>query len=536
MKKNNFRFFVFVFIFYFFKFLPLANSDTLDLPFNDPDVLISMDFQDASLKDLLKIFSVQSGLNFIASEAVQDRKITLYLDKVPIKEAMDQLFKANNLYYELNKDSNIFIVKDWGKPQIDTITRIYHLKYQSVSSANILREKSVLGEGGGGGGAAGGSDLESSIKQLLSPNGKISGDARTNSIIITDIPSRFTAIEQLIAKLDVPEPQVMMEVEILDVNKSVVDKLGVNWPQTLISLTVNGTRETRFPFGGVSGSGRSLSGGGTSGGSGGSSGGGSGSGSGSGSSGGDTAALGTSSSFGSWDASRFGPSILTLIGATLTLDFLRTQSDTKTLARPRILTLNNETAEIKITTSEALNPSQSAAGTAGLTTSTTSVERTETGVSLRVTPQINIDTGEITMLIIPKVSETKAGITIPTSAGNIVVKDPEERSTKSLVRIKDSETVIIGGLIRNEFSQTDTKLPILGDLPVIGALFRHKDKDKDNERELLVFITPHIIKEANIELAKAKNVVLPEREQNAVSGVERKSLIESSLNSFDSKR
>ena len=83
--KNNSR--LFIFIFFFCLFLSPLNAQE-QLLFPDPEVTISMDFQDASLRDILKIFSIQSGLNFIASEAVQDRKITLYLDKVPAKETM----------------------------------------------------------------------------------------------------------------------------------------------------------------------------------------------------------------------------------------------------------------------------------------------------------------------------------------------------------------------------------------------------------------------------------------------------------------
>ena len=89
-----------------------------ELFLTQPQPTVSMDFQDAKLKDILKVFSIQSGLNFIASEGVQDRMITLYMDNVPIQEAMDKIFKANNLSYELDEETSIFIVKDWGKPQV----------------------------------------------------------------------------------------------------------------------------------------------------------------------------------------------------------------------------------------------------------------------------------------------------------------------------------------------------------------------------------------------------------------------------------
>ncbi|MDD5255040.1 MAG: STN domain-containing protein, partial [Candidatus Omnitrophica bacterium] len=130
----------------------------------DSDVLISMDLQNANLKDILKIFSIQSGLNFIASEAVQERKVTLYLDNVPIQEAMNKIFKANNLSYDLAEESNIFIVKDWGVPKLETKTKIYALKYRAVPNANFSKEKVNLL----GGSAA---DLVTTIRQVMSDGG-----------------------------------------------------------------------------------------------------------------------------------------------------------------------------------------------------------------------------------------------------------------------------------------------------------------------------------------------------------------------------
>jgi len=465
--NNNLR--IFVFIFLSSLLIARANAQTTSLPFPDPDVTISMDFQDASLKNILKVFSIQSGLNFIASEAVQERKITLYLDKVPIKDAMDKLFKANNLYYELDKQSNIFIVKDWGKPQVDTITKIYNLKYQNVPGSNIQKEKSLLaseGSQGTAGSSTSGQDIVECIKQVLSENGKINENPRTNSLVITDIPSNFQVIEQIIATLDVPQPQVMLEVEILDVSKGLVDKLGFDFSGagSYAIQVVSASRGISFPLSAYNPSDNRIH---------------------------DPITSGTLSF----------PTNLKLV-----FDFLRTQSDTKTLARPKILTLNNETAEIKITTKESVNPSTTTNTDTG--TSTTGVEREETGVSLRVTPQINPD-GEITMFIFPRVADTKSGLTV----GGITYKDPEERSTKSIVRLKDNDTVIVGGLIRNEYSQTLTKIPVLGDIPLLGALFRHKDKDKDKERELLIFITPHIIKEDNLKTTQTKNIAILEREQ-----------------------
>jgi len=533
---------VFILIVFFGLSLPELNADSqsslLDVE-TEPE--ISMDFQDASLRDILKVFSIQSGLNFIASEAVHDRKITLYLDKVPLQKAMDKLFKANNLSYELDKSSNIFIVKDWGKPQAETVTKVFYLKYATVSSsslkeemANQIKNESGFSVGGGSGGTSGSSSgasgsgsgkwateedtgITKAVKKLLSSSGSVIEDFRTNSLIVTDTPMRLAVISQVIASLDVSVPQVLLEVEMLDVSKNTVDRLGVNWPTTLLQLTVPGSREINlFGSRGLNGAGRSID-------------------PAEGVFGGTT----TQWDFGSWDATKFGPSILTVLGTTLTLDFLRTQNDTKFLARPKLLTLNNETAEIRIATNEAVGVTQTTSGAGGVTGVTTaSAERSQTGVILRVTPQINVETGEVTMFIYPKVAEAVAS-SITSSLGTF--RDPEERSTKTLVRIKDGDTVVIGGLIRDELLRQETKVPIVGDLPLIGRFFRHiggtsSSPDKNRQRELLVFITPHIIKDTSIKLAQTKNIMLPEREQNTVSMFGRELQINSSLNNLEKNK
>jgi type II secretory pathway component GspD/PulD (secretin) len=517
---------VFIFIFCFSFFISKISAET-QLPLLDIEPTISMDFKDADLKDALKIFSIQSGLNFIASEGVRDRKITLYLDKVPLGVAMDKLFKANNLAYELDREANIFVVKDLGKPAVETITKVFFLKFATVSSSSLKEEmSSYIPSGGAGGGGETGSTgtstsgkwkveddtgITTAIKKLLSEVGSVIEDFRTNSLIVTDTPRRMEVISQVIASLDVTVAQVMLEVEMLDVSKGAVDQLGVKWPQSLLKLDMTGaSRETNL-FGdkGTNPAERTMA------------------------LAGPTAGGWT---LGPWGAAHFGPTIFSVVNAQLTLDFLSTQTDTKYLARPRIVTLNNETAEIRIATNESvgvISTTASAGGTTGTTTA--EPERSETGVILRVTPQINTETGEITMFVYPKVSEAVQGNSFIVANNTYQYRDPEERSTKSVVRVKDGETVVIGGLIRNEKTVIETKLPILGDIPLLGAVFRHKNRSKDRERELLVFITPHIIKDNNIQLAQTQTVPLPEREQNTASGLNRELAINSTLKGFEKR-
>ncbi len=482
MKRNNL--FIYIFIIAFIS-LPVGRTaseaaiEALPIP---QDIAISMDLQDASLNDILKVFSMQSGMNFIASEAVKDRKITLFLDKVPLKEALDKLFQANNLSYDLYQDSNIIIIKDWGKPTTDTVTRIFQLKYASVSTASLVKESGMNA-----------SSISAIIKTIMSSSGSVTEDSRTNSLVVTDIPAKMPLIEKTIAGLDIPAPQVMIEVEMLDVNKSITDELGFNYGQTPFTVILSGaSMATGFPFK-------------------------------------------------SWskiypDSSNRGSiGINSSSSYQVTLDFLKSQSDTKSLARPKLLTLNNMPAEIKITTDEAIGLQSTTTSSESTATSTQEAERTETGVSLKVTPQVNIETGEITMYLVPTVSEAKAGGTFGTGSNATTFKDPEERSTKSTVRIKDGETVIIGGLLRNESSETIKKLPVLGDIPVLGMLFRHKEVNPKKERELLVFITPHIIKDSGNALAAAKPRAsqVPEREQGVAVGYDRRTAIDSSLDNYD---
>jgi type II secretory pathway component GspD/PulD (secretin) len=184
--------------------------------------------------------------------------------------------------------------------------------------------------------------------------------------------------------------------------------------------------------------------------------------------------------FGTIDASKMG----------LMLEFLKTQTDTRSLARPRIITVDNETAQIMISTDEAIGIKQTASSTGGgaVGTSTVEAERTQTGVFLTVTPQVNLLTDEITLAVEPKVIDAQDSAPIDGHD----LKNPEERSVKSILRVKSGDTIFIGGLLRRVDRDTVTKIPLLGDIPILGMLFRHKDKT-GNERELVVFITPTIL-------------------------------------------
>ncbi len=439
---------------------------------------ISMDFKDANLQDVLKIFSQQSGLNFIAARDVADARITLYLDKVPVEQALERILHANNLTYEIEPGSGIFVVKPVTKSELDLVTRIYYLKHASVPSAKLLSTIAVSTSTDGGaaptaptgGGAAGGGIIDA-IGSVLTTNGRITENPRTNSLIITDVAAQFPLIEETIAKLDVPIAQILIEVEMLDISKQTADLLGMKYGSTPVTFT-GASRTLFFPW--------------------------------------DQNDLLRQGRIEDADL-EYTAGNLNASGLTLTLQFLRTQTDTKSLARPRILTLNNETAEIQIKTDEAIGASTVTSAAEGTATTEVEAERAETGVFLRVTPQANLLTGEITLAVEPKVIEARTGATF----GGRTFKDPEERVSRSILRIRTGDTVMMGGLLRSDLSNTITKVPILGDLPLIGSAFRHKDKSVE-DRELIIFITPHILTDEFAPVAQAPAIEYPRitREQD----------------------
>jgi type IV pilus assembly protein PilQ len=497
--------------------LNLYDSKDLEaLLYPDREKTISMDFKGAALNDVLKIFSQQSGLNFIASDAVSSRTVNLYLDKVPVDQALERILSANGLTYELQEGSNIFVVKPVESPQDSIMTRIYRLKHATVASSKIFTtltagdssQSSSSGSSGssnssssGSQGSRGGNSQQPSaalpgivgaVRSILSPSGSVVEDPRTNSIIVTDLPSRFPRIEQLIARLDVKIPQVLIEVEMLDISKDTADLLGAKWGNTPVAFA-GAEKDTAYPFNT------------------------------------DNAVddLGGEASTLLGDLNGYNVGTLSFSGLNFTLQFLRTKSDTRNLARPRILTINNETAEIEITADEVITVTSSTSSGGSITRDSVEVERADTGVSLRVTPQANVETGEITMAIEPKVTEARASRGI---AGALALKDPEVRTTRSILRVFDGDTIVIGGLLRTDTTDIQTHVPVLGKLPFLGNAFRHKDKS-ELQRELIVFITPHIILDNVVPSSDSKNTPLI-REQNMPAS-KRQKQIDKEVNYFE---
>ncbi len=441
---------------------------------------ISMSFDGALLKDVLLLFSQQSGLNFIASSDVESKKVTVYFENVSPQDALDSIVAANGLEYTKKPGSDIYLVTSAGKGTgaATLVTKVIRLKYMRLSDSPLdvggavtissLTESAAVsstGSSSGGGttssSGSGSADkgVDKLVANLLSSSGKLTKDTATNSLIITDTAESIEAIQKVLAEMDVPPSQVILEVHIMEVDKSIGADIGLEWGGTngALGSFAGGKRTTQFPITWNARQAQQIVGPddvGT----------------------GDPEdpSLFSQMSFGTVDASNFAA----------TLHYIESDSKTRILARPRVLTQNNEAAEIKLVTNQTIGVTTSTA-TVGNAAATTTPERSDVGVVMRMTPQINED-GSVLLFVQPAVS------TAAVSTFNSQFQDVTTRSVRTMARVKNNETLVIGGLIDSNDTTAQRKMPILGDLPGLGRLFRY-DATDNVDRELVVFVTPHIV-------------------------------------------
>jgi len=302
--------------------------------------------------------------------------------------------------------------------------------------------------------------------------GSIVVDGRTNSLIITDLPDNFPRLEAALAALDVRTRQVMVSAEVIETGLNKVKDLGIKWggdsEGSLLSLTPS-SRKTSFPWN----------------------------------------VLGFGDGVTPSGSTAFSTSTLDAGALKSILQALETDTDSKVLARPKVLTLDNESAIIRLTTDESIGFTSTSQATTGSQTSTP--ERRLTGIVLVVTPQIN-EGGYITMLVEPSVTKTvDARISPPT--GQATPRDPKTRGSRTLVRIRHGETLVIGGLIDRTEEQSVRGIPVLKDLPFFGGAFKRTEV-KNAANELIVFLTPQVLEEPGMsQLAAAPEAPMDARAQ-----------------------
>lgn len=465
---------------------------------------VSMDFENTALKNVLKAFSRQTGISFIANDIIESKKVTVFLNDVSIENALASILEANGLLYE-RQEGNVYLIKPAGKDVIKTITKVYKLCYLSVykmagkdeamgattSSMTVIGSPAIAEAGSIATSTANapapspassgesGKTIIDVVRSLMSKYGRIVPDRRNNSLIITDIPDVFPGIEKTIKELDVEPLQIMIQAEIVETTTSALKRIGLEYGNATYlakitytgsssssegkASTTNPTFPTAFPF---------------------------------------TENFIKDVYNTSLAASKmFSYGTIRVSDTDIVLKMLAQDEDTKYLSRPKIMTLNNEMAIIKIGANTAVGKTSSSVTQTGETIST--AERSVTGITLKVTPQVN-EKGDIFMNIEPSVSRAKASAFFSTE-----FMDPSYRSAMSTVMVRDGETIVVGGLIEADDTKATRKIPILGDIPIVGVLFTSRSKTRE-DTELLIFISPHIVKKRDTEYITPKE--LAERE------------------------
>ena len=417
---------------------------------------MSLNFQNIEIRAILQIVADFANLNLVASDTVSGA-ITLRLKEVPWDQALDIVLKTKGL--DKRVQGNVLLVApaaelaDQERTQLENQqeiaelaplrTELIKVKYANASDIVALfsSQGDISGSGeGSGGGAAG----------IVSDRGSILVDDRTNAIIVTETPSRITQLRILLNQLDIPVRQVMIEARIVKASDSFKREAGIRWG------TAGNISWGDSPNGIQYGSSMETLGGAAS----------------------ENLIVDLGTGSGKTGGIAFG-----LVNNDLLLDLelqlFESEGMGETVSRPTIITSDKSSATVN---SGSQIPYQSDTG--GGATATAFVNAT---VGLTVTPQITADDR-----IILELDVTNNSRGDPTPGGPPAI-DIESIQTKVIV--SDGETVVLGGLYQTRTDLIQLKTPVLGNLPLVGRLFRNSARTKDKD-ELLIFITPKIIRES----------------------------------------
>ncbi|EOG0324735.1 type IV pilus secretin PilQ [Neisseria gonorrhoeae] len=420
---------------------------------------ISLDFQDVEIRTILQILAKESGMNIVASDSVSG-KMTLSLKDVPWDQALDLVMQARNL--DMRQQGNIvniaprdeLLAKDkaflQAEKDIADLGALYSQNFQ-LKYKNVEEFRSIL--------RLDNADTTGNRNTLVSGRGSVLIDPATNTLIVTDTRSVIEKFRKLIDELDVPAQQVMIEARIVEAADGFSRDLGVKFGATGRKKLKNET--SAFGWGVNSGFG-----------------------------GRDKWEAQTKINLPVAAAANSISLVRAISSGALNLELSASESlsKTKTLANPRVLTQNRK--EAKIESGYEIPFTVTTASGGGNSTNT---ELKKAVLGLTVTPNITPD-GQIIMTVkINKDSPAQC------ASGNNTILCISTKSLNTQAMVENGGTLIVGGIYEENNGNTLTKVPLLGDIPVIGNLFKTRGK-KTDRRELLIFITPRIIDTAGNSL------------------------------------
>ncbi|MCE7601901.1 type IV pilus secretin PilQ [Vibrio fluvialis] len=420
--------------------------------------LISINFQDIPVRNVLQLIADYNEFNLVVSDSVRGN-LTLRLDGVPWQQVLDIILQVKGL--DKRVDGNVILVAP--KEELDLREKQQLEKARMAEELGDLQsdiliinfaKASDIAQMIGGDGAV----------NMLSERGSISIDERTNALLIRELPENIAVIRDIVASLDIPVKQVQIEARIVTVNEGNLDELGVRWgfSSTNGSTTTGGSIESNLGAIGL------YDGGNNSGGS------------------GEGVAiddfLNVNLAATSANASSIAFQVAKL-GADTLLDLelsaMQRESKAEIISSPRLITTNKQPAYIEQGTEIPYLESSSSGAT--------SVAFKKAVLSLKVTPQITPDNRLVLDL---SVTQDRPGEVVKTGTGEAVAINTQRIGTQVLVN--NGETVVLGGIFQHSITNSVDKVPLLGDLPVLGALFR-RSYEQMGKSELLIFVTPKVV-------------------------------------------
>ncbi len=407
--------------------------------------LVTIDADDAFLPSVLAILAAESGFNIVTGPQVnQEERISIHLKDTPIEQAMNLVVRAAGLSYEIVGKSFLVAPREQLREQVGLNAYVVDLQYVE---APVVR------------------------KMLEKLNADITVDSIGNKLLVVTSPKVLADIHRVVSEVDVPPLQIVLECRMIEVAVENEEALGIDWNRLSTLQTVIAETPVDALGNAVDQDGNPAL------------------------SGIDPAVRGRVPSqlpFFPMEPRRIGYWSKQATAFEVALDMLLRTGRAEVLANTSVATLNNKTARIQVV--DEIPYVARSGGVGGQV----QIDQVTVGVMLNVTPKINSD-GYITTDIQPELSSIFQFL----ESSDTQLPWVKRRISSTTIRIKDGETVIIGGLLGVESSKTEHRFPFLGDIPFLGSLFRHKTTST-RKTDLIIQVTPHI-------LGTGYSLKLPER-------------------------
>jgi len=399
---------------------------------------LSMELEDVPIANVLSMIAQQNNLNFVLPGDLSGT-VTMRLNDVDVRSALEAILSGNGYSYFLKE--NVIVIKDrksYNSSELDS--RLVTLKYIEPVTAQKALEGRLSEKG-----------KVVILDQMSADGSGNTGNFVPNRILITDFAQSVDRLVELVNSLDLPERNVLIEAKIVEVTYDNESKIGFLWPDN-VSFSAAGAFNSATTSATGNGS----------------------------SSGGDAAQYDPNN--GSWTWGKLSVRQLDIV-----LDFLEQTGNSKLVSNPRITTLENHEAVMKIETIipiQTINRFTEGAATSDIV----SFEDEEVGLSLTVTPRIN-EAGTIT-LDVYSVIEDIIGFNGPPDNQKPITSS---RSVQTRITVKEGETIVLGGLLKESDIETVQRVPLLGRIPILGKLLFTNKSTEQMTTDLIIFITPTIL-------------------------------------------